>query len=192
MLSIAILLLALLGANHATRAVSTLPNNTTLRSTQLTLHQVMIPPVPSADQFRPGLQTGKLDCNSTAAPVEKTIANETLYHFCNLHQGVNIAQGDNYSTFYDTANDTRLYFNVINQCAPNGVYLPLETCLSGFTRVAECSADCGFEWTAGGQTTMDCIAFDLNAEGNVVPAAPVVGDQGDGVVVTCEGLCDGE
>jgi hypothetical protein len=139
----------------------------------LILHQVKIPPVPSADQFRPGLQTGKLDCNGTAAPVEKTVANETLYHFCNLHQGVNIAQGDNYSTFYDTVNDTRLYFNVI-------------------TRVAECSANCGFEWTAGGQTTMDCIAFDLNAEGNVVPAAPVVGDQGDGVVVTCEGLCEGE
>lgn len=142
--------------------------------------------MPSADPNRPGLQTGILDCNSTAAPVEKSIARETLHRFCSDHEGTNIAHGDNFSTFYDTVNATRLYFNVINQCAPNGVYLPFVTCVSGFTRVAECSADCGFGFTAGGMTTMDCMAFDLNSEADVVP---VLGDQGDGVVVTCEGLC---
>jgi hypothetical protein len=133
--------------------------------------------VPSADSFRPGLQLGTLDCNGTAAPVEKTAAYDIVHRFCTEHQGVNIAHGDNFSTSYDTVNATRLHFNVINECAPNGVYLPLDTCLSGFTRVAECSADCGFAWTAGGQTTMDCMAFDISSEANV---APVVGDQGDG------------
>jgi hypothetical protein len=152
----------------------------------LTFHQVKPPSVPSADQFRPGLQLGTLDCNGTAAPVEKTTAYDIVHRFCAEHQGVNIAHGDNFSTSYDTVNATRLHFNVINECAPNGVYLPLDTCLSGFTRVAECSADCGFAWTAGGQTTMDCIAFDISPEANV---DPVVGNQGNGVTVSCEGLC---
>lgn len=136
---------------------------------ELTDGQVKPPSVPSADQWRPGLQTGTLDCKGTAAPVEKTTADDVLHRFCADHQGVNIAHDDNFSTFYDTVNATRLYFNVINQCAPNGVYLPLESCLSGFKRVAECSADCGFAWTAGGQATMDCMAFDISSEANVTP-----------------------
>lgn len=127
-----------------------------------------------------------MSCNTTALPISKPTALSFLHRFCSEHLGVNIAHGNNFSTFYDTVNATRLYFNVVNQCAPNGVYLPFETCVSGFTRVAECSADCGFGWTVGGVATMDCMAFDLSAEENVVP---VLGDQGDGVVVSCEGLC---
>lgn len=160
--------------------------HTPLKQSKLTLLKVKPPSVPSADPFIPGLQLGTLDCNGTAAPVEKTAAYDIVHRFCNEHQGVNIAHGDNFSTSYDTVNATRLHFNVINECAPNGVYLPLDTCLSGFTRVAKCSADCGFAWTAGGQTTMDCMAFDISMEAN---ATPVVGEQGDGVVVSCEGLC---
>lgn len=153
---------------------------------KLTIYQVIEPSVPSADQFRAGLQTGALDCNTTASPVTKTIAKDTLLRFCTDHLGVNIAQGNNFSTYYD-AKDTRLYFNVINQCAPNGVYLPYETCISGFTRVAECTAECGQEFTAGGQTTEDCIIFELSASSDM---ATLVGDHSDGVVVTCEGaLC---
>jgi hypothetical protein len=33
---------------------------------------------------------------------------------------------------------------------------------------------------------MDCIAFDISPEANV---DPVVGNQGNGVTVSCEGLC---
>lgn len=185
MLFIAILLLAFLGVNQANAGVR-ISKTTLLKHLRLTSHQVKPPSVPSADQFRPGLQLGTLACNGTAPPVEKTAAYDIVHRFCADHQGVNIAHGDNFTTFYDTVNATRLHFNVINECAPNGVYLPLETCLSGFTRVAECSADCGFAWTAGGQTTMDCMAFDISPEANVTPA---VGDQGNGVVVSCEGLC---
>jgi hypothetical protein len=187
MLSGVTLTLALLSISHATSAVRT-PKQHIVKDT-LTVHQVKRPSVPSANPLHSGLQTGTLDCNATAAPIEKVVANNTLHRFCSDHLGVNIAHGDNYSTWYDTVNDTRLYFNVINECAPNGVYLPFETCVSGFTRVAQCTADCGFKWTAGGETIMDCIAFGLNAVTGVAPVVPVVGNQGDGVVVTCEGLC---
>ena len=119
------------------------------------------PRVPSADQFLPGLQIRKLDCNTKEPAVTKAVANDTLYQFCTDHLGVNIAQGNNYSTHYDT-NNMRLDFNVINQCAPNGVYLPWDTCVDGFTRGADCMAECGKEFTAGGQTTVDCIGFDLS------------------------------
>lgn len=184
MLFIAILILALLGINQANAGVRI--SNTLFSNNSTNVRQVKPPSVPSADPFVPGLRLGTLDCNGTAAPVEKTAAYDIVHRFCNEHQGVNIAHGDNFSTSYDTVNATRLHFNVINECAPNGVYLPLDTCLSGFTRVAKCSADCGFAWTAGGQTTMDCMAFDISMEAN---ATPVVGEQGDGVVVSCEGLC---
>lgn len=147
------------------------------------------PHSPAEDRYRKGL-VASIDCDSKATPMEKTVANDTLHRFCEEHLGVNIGRGDNFSTYYD-ASDVRLYFNVINQCAPNGVYLPFDTCVTGFSAVSNCPADCGLGFTSGGQASKDCLAFGLEAEAGV--PAVVAGSQGDGIVVTCEGsegLCE--
>lgn len=189
MLFLAVPLLALLSFSHIIDAVSTSQLCVRLKSFVLTFFRAKTPTPPSADPFTLGLQTGTLDCNHTAVPLEKPVVNDILQRFCTDHQGVNLAQGDNFSTFYDADNKTRLYFNVINQCQPT-VYLLRDICLSGFTRIAKCSTDRGFEWTAGGQAAIDCMAFDIASVSNTANAAPVLGYQGNGVVVTCEGLCE--
>lgn len=123
--------------------------------------------------------------------MDRIVANDTLHRFCADHLGVNIGRGDNFSTYYD-ASDVRLYFNVVNQCAPNGVYLPFDTCITGFSAVSNCPADYGFGWTSGGEASKDCLGFGMNAETRVTV---VPGDQGDGVVITCagsEGSCEGK
>jgi hypothetical protein len=121
------------------------------------------PVSPGASWFRPGVRIASIVCNATATPTKITLAHDTLERFCADHQGVNIAQGNNFSTYYD-AGDMRLFFNVANQCAPNGVYLPLDACVNGFTAVTRCPADYGSEWTPGGQASNDCLGFNLYAE----------------------------
>jgi hypothetical protein len=104
-------------------------------------------------------------CSATSTPIKVTLAQDTLKQFCTEHQGVNLAHGGNFSTYYDITEEDgmRLFFNVENQCAPNGVYLPLEACVDGFTAVTRCPDGLG-ESTKLGRAENDCLCFDLYAE----------------------------
>ena len=76
----------------------------------------------------------------------------------------------------------RLFFNVMNQCAPNGVYLPLDSCVNGFTAVTRCSGDYGSGSTKLGQASSDCLGFNFYAEAREI--AVNSNDEDDGFVVT--------
>lgn len=142
------------------------------------------PVSPGASWFGPGVRIASIVCNETVSPTMITLARDTLQRFCGDHQGVNIAQGNSFSTYYDAEN-VRFFFNVVNQCAPNGVYLPLTACVNGFTAVTRCSADYGVGLMLGGQASNDCLGFNLYAEAIVaVEVDDEDEDEDDGLVVT--------
>lgn len=103
----------------------------------------------------------------------KKTAHATLRRFCTDHLGVDIARGDNYSAAYDVNSASGgekgkkqgLIFDVENQCAPNGIYLPFEACVRGFGRVAGCEAKEGRDMTAGGEGSWECLGFGMEVEG---------------------------
>jgi hypothetical protein len=134
------------------------------------------PVSPGASEFGPGVHTASIVCSDTATPIKTTLALDTLQRFCTEHQGVNLAQGGNFSTYYDADDDgVRLFFNFVNQCAPNGVYLPLGACVNGFTAVTRCPvAPVGGygvdDSTSLGQASNDCMGFDFYAEAKKVAA----------------------
>jgi hypothetical protein len=121
---------------------------------------------PTAGSFGPDSVMDNILCNPTSTPIKITLAKDTLQQFCTEHQGVNLAQGGNFSTYYDSAEDDGMrlfFFNVENQCAPTGVYLPLNACVNGFTAVARCPG--GHEdSTKLGKAENDCLCFDFYAE----------------------------
>jgi hypothetical protein len=126
-------------------------------------------------------------CSDTATPIKTTLALSTLQRFCTEHQGVNLAQGGNFSTYYDADEDgMRLFFNVVNQCAPNGVYLPPNACVNGFTAVTCCSVAPpvgGYgvdDSTSLGRASTDCLGFGFYVEAKVAVNSD---DEADGHVV---------
>jgi hypothetical protein len=142
-----------------------------------------VPVSPGASWFGPGASIASIVCSGTATSIKITLAEDTLQRFCTDHQGVNIAKGGNFSTYYDTdEDDMRLFFNVMNQCAPNGVYLPLDSCVNGFTAVTRCSGDYGSGSTKLGQASSDCLGFNFYAEAREI--AVNSNDEDDGFVVT--------
>jgi hypothetical protein len=163
-------------------SVSTPSTPTTRRETQSNTKppiQAMIPPVgPGASWFGPGVRIASIVCSDTTTPIKTTLARATLQRFCTEHQGVNLAQGGNFSTYYDADEDgMRLFFNVVNQCAPNGVYLPLSACVNGFAAVTRCLVAApvgGYDGvddsTSLGQASTDCLGFDFYAEAKEVAA----------------------
>jgi hypothetical protein len=120
---------------------------------------------PTAGSFGPDSVMDNILCNPTSTPIKITLAKDTLQQFCTEHQGVNLAQGGNFSTYYDSAEDDgmRLFFNVENQCVPNGVYLPLNACVNDFTAVTRCPGD-SWDSTKLGKAENDCLCFDFYAE----------------------------
>ena len=136
------------------------------------------------------MRIASIVCNRTATPTKITLAHDTLQRFCDDHQGVNIAQGNNFSTYHDSeaedGDNVRFFFNVVNECAPNGVYLPLTACVDGFTALTRCSVDYALDLMLGGQASNDCLGFNLYAEAKGSVAGKVDDDDGEdeGLVVT--------
>jgi hypothetical protein len=135
-------------------------------------NQALLPTSRPIDpSFNPGgtITDSSILCNPpTATPIKLTLAKDTLARFCTEHQGVNLAQGGNFSTYYDDASGSgmRLFFNVENQCAPNDVYLPLSACVEGFTAVTHCpGGSYGNSTTRLGKAEGGCLGFEFWAEG---------------------------
>jgi hypothetical protein len=138
------------------------------------------PVSPGASWFGPGSHISSMTCSATAPPVKITFAKDTLQRFCTDHQ--DIAQGGNFSSYYDAGeDDMRLFFNVFNECAPNGVYLPLDACVNGFTAPTRCPGGYGSDLTSLAQASGDCLSFDFYDE--AIGSVAGGGDD-DGLVVT--------
>jgi hypothetical protein len=157
-------------------SVSTHQNKSQKKSTNMTTQALLPTSRPIDPSFNPGgaITDISILCNPpTATPIKLTLAKDTLARFCTEHQGVNLARGGNFSTYYDDADadddasgsGMRLFFNVENQCAPNGVYLPLSACVEGFTAVTRCpGGGYGNSTTRLGKAEAQCLGFEVYAE----------------------------
>lgn len=146
--------------------------------TQLTTPQHILPIVQDIyANIHHSRQTsnGKIVCTHASEPsISHPSADTNLHLFCDEHWGIDIAHGANFSTYYDADNShgngddgKRLYFTVTNACAPNGIYLPRDTCLRGFGRlVARCSPRDDYESgrTSGGLGSEECLVFALSVQ----------------------------